>query len=233
MGSVYPIKYKFMKKNNCINNFNNNMRRCTKMTNKFLLITDGSATNVAKDGYVFDGSYAYRVVDQNTNEILHQGGNYNENTTTPRMELMAIAHAFTWLNGYLDTKGIKKDIQVTLISDSQLSIDSVGKFIYTQLKSLKDGVIFNSSKKPVLNQDVIITAVKLILNMKRYGRVNLYHIRSHIPKVRLEETYLEFKDKNGCELDFEEYLMLVQHNNDMDELAGEIYKTAKAKLTED
>lgn len=200
------------------------------MTNKFLLVTDGSATNKGKDDYVFDGSYAYRVVDYNTKEILHQGGNFNENTTTPRMEMMAIAHALTWLNGHLDTQGINKDVEITILSDSQLSIDSVGKFIYSQLKSMKDGVIYNSSKKPVLNQDVIITAVKLILNFKRYGRVNLFHIRSHIPKVRLEQTYEEFMGKNNCELTYDEYLELVGHNIAVDELAGEIYKVGRNKL---
>lgn len=187
------------------------------MTN-FLLVTDGSIS----DKGVGQGGYAYRfskVDEDGKKELIFQGGGNDVNTTNNRMELSAIIDGLMKVKEYLlvNFPGEKKDVIV--ISDSDLCVKILSDYIYRWLKKIKDGVLYGSTNKPVANQDLVITAGKVLFVLRELCKPHFMHINSHIPKRELEQARQKFNEKNNCLVSLELFNSIVEENELVDKMA--------------
>lgn len=200
----------------------------TAMEPKFLLVTDGSAVK-QKEGNIFDGAYgfhAYEIVGENQYEKLHQHGAYANPTTVPRMEMTAILKALEYIQAYIKVSGLRT-ADIYILTDSELSFKSLTEWAYSWLKKEKGGKIYNSSKKEVLNQDVILMAFRIILDLKRIGYVRFLHINSHVMSNMVSKAKERFEDYNNIDVSDETFIKFLEFNESIDEFVSEIYNEAK------
>lgn len=110
------------------------------MHREFHVYTDG-ACQVHRGK---SGSWAYVIVDPQTEEILFEGSGLVKKTTSPTMELMAAVEALGRAWDDLPAGG------VVLISDSTYVITGLKKWVHTWKKNKW----INSQGKPVKQQEL-------------------------------------------------------------------------------
>ena len=126
----------------------------------------------------------------------------------PNKEYNDISNPFTLLPKtnqraelYAIYKGIKKvhnddiNLDITIYTDSEYSIKSLTLWI----KKWKENNWINTTKKPVMNQDIIKKIDKLMT--EHIGKINFIHVRAHTNKNDYNSIHNQITDelaKNGA-----------------------------------
>lgn len=165
-----------------------------------------------------DGGCAGNQSDENLGgwgAIMEFGGAQKElygserNTTNNRMEMTALLEAF---------KAIKKDGQmIQVFSDSSYLMDCFRKGWY---KSWQKNGWKTAAKKPVENQDLW----KQLIPFTEKHRISFYRVKGHVSMnskpADLDKLYAKFREWNGAEFSYEDFMYVTEKNNRADELAN-------------
>lgn len=198
------------------------------MKKEFWIFVDGGAKK--KEGG-FHGSYGYIVTEAPADGRLKEikrGGNYFGDTTTPRMEFMAVAHALTFVNAYVKENNIEGG-EIHVVADALNTVQSMKTWIFGWVRNIKDGIMRRKDREtnklvPVLNQDVIATAYQLVLALTSNFKVFFLHINSHIDEKKYEAAYIKFQEFNNMMISREDFDVLVGMNSAVDDLVNEIHE---------
>jgi ribonuclease HI len=106
-----------------------------------------------------------------------------EPLTNQRAELYAIYKAIKIITTH------DKNLNILLYTDSEYSIKSLTEWIH----NWKKNNWISSTKKPVLNQDIIKNIDKLM--EEHIGKIKFKHVRSHTGKLDYESIHNEIADK--------------------------------------
>lgn len=158
-----------------------------------------------------DGTYNSNVgyfIYEGSELIYHKRKDYT-NKTNNFGELKAIDLAL---------KHIKKEIpeyykEINIYSDSLLSINCLTTYLPSWLKSVKNGVMYNSSKQPVKNQDIIWS----ILETRKFFdknniKINIYFVRSHSPRSKIKYYHALYCKDNKVDITLEAYSVIRDRN---------------------
>jgi ribonuclease HI len=191
---------------------------------EFLIFTDGGA---------FDkGGYNFRAVDnfrffkktEEDNELIHKEICITEEGTSPFAEINAIARALE--NAWKYCKATEaKNVDVKLYTDSMLCYNSLNSWIYSWIKKSKytKGVFISSSGTPVANQEQIKKAFYYMLEIRKFGKVTLFHINSHKAKKDVKKLKKKFEGFNKCKVTDDEFLFIFLQNAKCDEEIAEAH----------
>lgn len=147
-------------------------------------------------------------VDSTKGKFKVSGG--EKVATNNLMEVTAMTRALQ--------KVIELDLSnVLIISDSAYTLNCIKDKWYIGWKA---NGWKNSKKEPVANQEAweeMLVALEEV--QQGFRGVEFAHINSHIPKSGLGKAHVKFNTKNNQNLDFEEFLRLVEGNEIVDGLA--------------
>lgn len=186
----------------------------------YVLLTDGSIEDPHKPSY---GGYGYQLCKYDGKDLvkLYEGGGGESNTTNNRMEMSAIRDGLLLSLEHFVNFGYEKEDRLVVISDSDLCVLSLNKFIYSWLRRIRDGVMYKSDNRPVENQDLVKKAYEYKTQLEKLISLHIYHINSHIPKNKQSrQTYMEkFMKKNNCLMSIELFNKIADQNDEIDRLA--------------
>ena len=164
-----------------------------------------------------DGACPGNQFDENVGgwgAILEYAGKSKElyggerNTTNNRMEIIALIEAFSAIK--------KQGYPVRVFTDSTYLADCLRKRWY---ESWRSNGWKNANKQPVVNQDLWEKLLEFLPEMD----LKVYIIKGHIsPKARpetIENAFAKFREKNGDDFTFEDFLHIIKQNNRADALA--------------
>ena len=166
-----------------------------------------------------DGACANHQGDENIGgwgAILEYGGHTKElyggevNTTNNRMELTAVIEAF---------KALKRDgLEAQVFSDSSYVMNCFRDkwYVNWQKNNWK-----NSKKQPVENRELW----EELLELAGKHKVSFYRVKGHVnlntaTEASLEKIYEKFREWNGENFTYEDFLYVTEKNNRADELAN-------------
>lgn len=153
--------------------------------------------------------------------ILPVQSQYIPDSTNNESEIIAILNALYYI---LCNRIYFSDItEINIFSDSKISIYGLREWYNTWRKNIRDGIMLNSSGKPVANGRFFIEAIGIIdaLNIK----VNLYHCNGHInifDKKSVDKFIKTFYKENRCvrELTKLERDFIIDGNTLVDNMTG-------------
>ena len=178
------------------------------------IYSDGGCSGNQSDRN-FGGWGAILEFGENKKE-LHGG---EADTTNNRMELTAVISAF---------QALKRDgLTVRVFTDSSYVADCFRKKWYESWE--KNGWI-NAAKKPVENRELW----SQLLSLTRRHDVTFYRVKGHVAPEKLTDEkaaalYEKFKEWNGEDFSYEDFLYITSMNNWADELANAGIKTVKER----
>ena len=132
-----------------------------------------------------------------------------KNTTNNRMEMTALLEAL---------RAVKKEHQeIHVFSDSSYLMDCFRKKWYVSWQ--KNGWK-TAGKKPVENQDLW----KQLIPFTEKHRISFYRVKGHVSmnskSTELDKLYAKFREWNGAEFSYEDFMYVTEKNNRADELAN-------------
>lgn len=183
--------------------------------NKYVI---GYANKVSLD--VFTDSAGYRQPDgsynSNVGYLIYEGDSllYKQrkdyiNKTNNFGELKAIELALRYIKNNM---GDSYDT-INIYSDSLLSIKYLTVYLKTWLKNTRDGVMYNSKKEPVKNQDILWNILRLREYFReRNIRIRIYFVRSHSSESMIKNYYELFCRDNNTIITLDEYRIIRERN---------------------
>ena len=140
--------------------------------------------------------------------------------------MFAIGKSITVLREYIE-KHVedKTNITVTVITDSQLCQKSLLEWIYGWKANAVNGVLYNSKKEPVANQNLILVTRNEMDKLESIidRKVFIQHINSHKSLKDLPKNCAKFNKKNHTNLTIDEYKFYHDCNDRCDKLVNEAY----------
>lgn len=130
-----------------------------------------------------------------------------------RAEMEAIRLGVRYILRYY--KDIANTTTFHLITDNGFSFESLTNWIHSWIKNARNGVYYNSTGKPVANQDIIKKVYYVLTKLD----IRIYHIRSHIPKSKFTEYRGKFNKVNKMNLTDEQFRWLSMNNDNVDKVA--------------
>lgn len=106
---------------------------------------------------------------------------------------------------------------INLFSDSNICISGLSEWMENWIKYSKNGVLYNSSNKEVINQENFINVMYDIVSSKL--NINLYHQKGHVKmnnKESIEHARKVFKDINKLNPSYELIKKISEYNNYVD-----------------
>lgn len=184
----------------------------------FYLFTDGGGFPREDGG--FNGVSAYRVytVTEQEARLLYHEETVTEKKTSQFGEIQAIAKGLEHIQLYLDDMKIQGNVSIKIFTDSMLYFKSLTEWIYGWIKKAREGVLYNSSNQPVINQDEIKAAFGVLLAFKKKNYfIRFFHINSHISIHKLGALKQKFESFNQCEISDEEMMFIYKGNQACDD----------------
>ena len=195
------------------------------MKKEFWIFVDGGAKPLDDKRSKFHGSYGYIITEaRREGEIVEikRGGNYFKETTAPRMELMAVAHALTFLNSYIDNDPLIEGGEIYIVADAKNTVLTMTQWVFSWIRNMKDNILYrkdnNRKLVPVLNQDIIATAYNLVVALSKKFTVKFLHINSHIKTDEIDEAHMKFQKFNNMVIGRPDFLTLIRMNEEVDKL---------------
>lgn len=192
---------------------------------EFKIFTDGGSFKNEKEDSGYDGAAAFVIFEDN--DMIAENGFFLKGKTNNFSEMFAIGKAINTLRKYIEDFVVdKSNITVTVITDSQLCQKSLTEWIFGWLANAKNGVLYNSKKEPVANQDLIlVTRNEMnILEDIIQKKIIIQHINSHKALKDLPKNCKKYNKKNGTNLSLEEYKFYHECNDKCDKLVNDAYK---------
>ena len=190
---------------------------------RFIIATDGGAFKHKNDKN-FDSVGAFRMYEGE--KLVYKEAFLLENKTSNYAEIYAILRGLKAISSYLRNSGIKKS-EVYLITDSELCYKSLTVWMRDWLDKSDGVTLYNSSKKPVANQEVIKMAYIYMLELQSLCKFKLCHINSHESMNNIEKLRKKFNKTNKLKFTEEEFRLIYMANYECDKMVGETYNNYK------
>lgn len=191
------------------------------------IFTDGGAFRNPKTESGFDSVAAYNIwID---NEEVVCTADFLKGKTNNFAEMYSIYKSLKIVYEYL-SKHVNdiEDVNIKVITDSELCKKSLTEWMNGWLQNESLGVLYNSKKEPVANQQLILMATIYLERLKVMCNDQLYvqHINSHNSKSTLNKDCAKFNKKNNENLTIDEYAFYFVCNDKCDKLVKQIYEEA-------
>lgn len=201
--------------------------------NTLNIFTDAS---VILADYGFDSCSASFAIIGDDEENAISKVEINRNTTNNFGEMYAIYLGV--LTAYEFTRTKHFDI-VNVFSDSAVSVFGLKEWIYNW-KLDKDGLLINSSNKPVANQSLICNIIDIILTFNL--NISFFHIKGHTEyndsnKIQVLNKFIsKFRNLNkdiGYGLiDYSTIRKLIEYNDYVDNMSRDYLKSSDELIYE-
>lgn len=190
----------------------------------FKIFTDGGSFKNEKEETGYDGAAAF-IIWEDGNKIAEEGI-FLKGKTNNFSEMFAIGKSITVLREYIEKHVENKtNITVTVVTDSQLCQKSLLEWIYGWKANAVNGVLYNSKKEPVANQNLILVTRNEMDKLESIidRKVFIQHINSHKSLKDLPKNCAKFNKKNHTNLTIDEYKFYHDCNDRCDKLVNEAY----------
>lgn len=186
---------------------------------KYIIATDGGAFK-RKDGNGFDSVAAFRMYEDG--RLVFKEALLLENKTNNYAEIYAIFRGLKAISTYIRRADIKK-AEVMLITDSELCFKSLTVWMRDWLDKSDGPILINSSKKPVINQEVVKMAYINMLELQAVCKFKMCHINSHESADNIEKLRKKFNKVNKLKMDEDEFELIFIANDECDRMVKETY----------
>lgn len=177
---------------------------------RYIICTDGSAIG---NGNGFDSAASYVIINEELSVMKSESFSLPGKTNN-YAEMFSIYKAVQFLLNIEIPARIK---EVLIISDSKLSVSSLTEWFEGWYKKAKDEVLINSSKKPVINQELIKSTYIGLLMLDRVVDIRILHINSHQSESNLKSMYEKISKK--ININYKEFIAMYKGNDACDKLA--------------
>lgn len=155
-------------------------------------------------------------------QMIHPiDSHYIMDSTNNESEIVAIFNALYYV--LCNKEAFKYEDRINIFSDSKISVFGLREWYKGWVKNMRDGILYNSSGKPVANSRFFVESMGMIMLINK--KVNIYHCNGHIDlwnKTKIQKFMNTFRKENQCnrlltpiERDF-----IIDGNNLVDELTG-------------
>lgn len=170
------------------------------------IFTDASIKNSKDETVGAPGFIA--VVDES---VVYKDIRILRDSTNNQSEIYAIYMAIQYAIKRKDEFEI-----INIFSDSQFAVFGLREWIFKWMNNIVDDKIYNSSGKPVANQDIFLNIVYTILQYDL--KVNFYHNRGHFTQRQVNKFIHLFTEHNqlGDYIDKETAFKIIEYNNEID-----------------
>ena len=186
---------------------------------RFVLATDGGAFKHKQDKG-FDSVSAFQMYENG--KLVYKEALLLEDKTSNYAEIYAIFRAMKSINSYLQNSGIRK-CEVYLITDSELCFKSLTVWMRDWLNKSDGLTLYNSSKKPVINQEVMKMAYINMLELQTLCKFKLCHINSHETANNIEKLRKKFNKVNKLKFTEKEFELIYIANYECDKMVKDTY----------
>ncbi len=186
------------------------------MSNILEICVDASLRKYEKSGRIFTCSGAISI---NSGEELYT---IDEDSTNNRGELIAAYLGLLLANK--ERYSYNYD-NIAIYSDSQFVVYGLTKWMHSWVINTRDGIIYNSNKTPVKNQELFKLIISYCINNNM--RVHFYAQRGHTnfhSSKDLAEANDYFYDANGFILKPEDIFKISFYNDIIDKNTRKILK---------
>lgn len=191
---------------------------------KYIIATDGGAFK--RDDSGFDSVSAFRMYENG--KLVFQEALLLENKTNNYAEIYAIFRGLKAISTYIRRAGIQK-AEVMLITDSELCFKSLTVWMRDWLDKSDGITLMNSSKKPVINQEVVKMAYINMLELQSVCKFKMCHINSHESVDNIDKLKKKFNKVNKLKISDEEFELIFIANDECDRMVKETYNKYKNK----
>lgn len=195
---------------------------------EFKIFTDGGSFKNEHEESGYDGAAAF-IIWEGEHKVA-EDAIFLKGKTNNFSEMFAIGKAITVLTNYIkEFIEDKSNIKVVVITDSQLCQKSLLEWIYGWKANAVNGVLYNSKKEPVANQNLILVTRNEMDKLEELiqRKVFIQHINSHKSLKDLSKNCTKYNKKNGTNLSLEEYKFYHDCNDRCDKLVNEVYALNK------
>ena len=143
-----------------------------------------------KDG--FDGCYGAVAVVMD--DIIDKTFRQVSDTTVNNCEVKGLRAAIDIACKYKDQFDY-----INIFSDSQISIFGLRDYIFKWKYNIHDHLLYTSSGKPAVNQEIFIECHNMLLYSGLYNKINLIHQSGHVDNrySSLNQAACTFRKANG------------------------------------
>lgn len=183
------------------------------------IFTDGGAFANKYEKSGFDSVASYNIWIDGKEVVC--SAEILKGKTNNFAEMYAIYKSLKIVSDYISKKKNRQEnVVVKLITDSELCKKSLTEWIDGWLKNANVGVLYNSKKEPVANQQLILMATIYLERLKTIccDQVYIQHIHSHNSKSDLAKDCKKFNQKNNENLSVKEYEFYFMCNAKCDKL---------------
>lgn len=187
-------------------------------TDASIVKTDGPYETVGCAGFVSatgeTGDTSLKTLDKYYNILLNTTNNISEATGV----LKAVQYAVCHKNDY---------DEINIFSDSQWCIRSITSWIFGWIGTINpEGVMFNSSNEPVINQNIFNEIILTIV--QNNTKIHFYHVKGHVKDTQesIFEALKSFRTSNfvkrNVHLNYNMIYIMSYYNNMVDEESRKI-----------
>lgn len=191
---------------------------------EYKIFTDGGSFKNSNEKSGYDGASAFIILEDG--KKIAEDAIFLKGKTNNFSEMFAIGKSIKVLREYIEEHVEERiNITVTVITDSQLCQKSLLEWIHGWKANAVNGVLYNSKKEPVANQELILTTRHEMDKLEEVidRKVFIHHINSHKSLKDLPKNCNKFNKKNGTNLSLEEYRFYHECNDRCDKLVNEVY----------
>lgn len=195
---------------------------------EYKIFTDGGSFKNINEKSGYDGASAFIILEDG--KKIAEDAIFLKGKTNNFSEMFAIGKSIKVLREYIEEQiEERNNITVTVITDSQLCQKSLLEWIYGWKANAVNGILYNSKKEPVANQELILTTRNEMDKLEEVidRKVFIHHINSHKALKDIPKNCNKFNKKNGTNLTLEEYRFYHECNDRCDKLVNEVYNNAK------
>lgn len=187
---------------------------------RYIIATDGGAFK-HDNGNGFDAVTAFQMYEGD--KLVYKEALLLENKTSNYAEIYAIFRGLKAISTYIRNSGTKK-AEVLLVTDSELCFKSLSIWMRDWLDKSDGITLINSSKKPVINQEVMKMAYINMLELQTMCKFKLCHINSHESKDNVEKLRKKFNKVNKLKMDEDDFMIIYMANFECDKMVKDTYK---------
>lgn len=190
------------------------------------IFTDGGAFANKYEATGFDSVASYNIWIDGKEVVC--SAEFLKGKTNNFAEMYAIYKSLKIVSEYLSKKK-NNTATIKLITDSELCKKSLTEWINGWLKNANIGVLYNSKKEPVANQQLILMATIYLERLKLIcsDQVYIQHINSHNSKSDIAKDCKKFNEKNNESLSLKEYEFYFMCNAKCDKMVKCKYDEVK------
>lgn len=194
--------------------------------NRIDLFYNNNVLNIFCDASISKTTGCYGVAAVCMDNIIDTNYRIVSNTTNNNSELKGLRSAISMANKY------KYNFQtINIFSDSQISIFGLRDYIYKWKFNPKDGLLYGSSKNPIINQSIFIEAYYMLKELNEFN-INIYHQAGHVDNTveSLNKAYNVFLRSNGFAVDLNTIRYISTYNNFVDMSSRDILKSKEIRM---